>query len=449
MNQSHQLIYPTLDLFLYDIKESLGAEEEQININRERFWSKIYGSNLGDKLAKLKLGERNDSDYIELLGDQKIEKFESPLDGYYLPLQMGDTYALQVDATANNNPDDKSLPQSITSLAKLQADILDHIHQQKGTIGQSWLMWGQLAEDNQNATEIAQECFAQLKLATNQNWDTDLKGEGKFLGGTIFELWSPPSPLQPIHEGYHLLICLFPQHIKLEAIQKNMRSLYRELNYLFRSRNKVIWAYSQSREIKVYLKEADKFVQRFAQDIVNYLSHKNINKLQELLKSTPEILLKYTNNLICLDDQRRTIDTNVKNYQKRMQRITALDSQSDWQFLAVFGELATEKYLAQIETDQGNFSPGLTLMENYIKTIQGIIDIEQTKSDRTLSTTIAIAGIGLATSQIATSVILAEIPKGKNPLNYQTLVFFESLGIGLFFAVLTYILLRIFRQLTR
>jgi len=43
---------------------------------------------------------------------------------------------------------------------------------------------------------------------------------------------------------------------------------------------------------------------------------------------------------------------------------------------------------------------------------------------------------------LGSAVILAEIPKDKNPLAYQTQIFTLSLGIGLIFAVVTYILLR-------
>jgi hypothetical protein len=74
---------------------------------------------------------------------------------------------------------------------------------------------------------------------------------------------------------------------------------------------------------------------------------------------------------------------------------------------------------------KANIASRLTLMENTIKTVQGIIDIERTKNERTLNSTIAIAGVGLATSQLASAVILAEIPdKYKdNALGYQTSVF--------------------------
>ncbi|MEH2420650.1 MAG: hypothetical protein V7K48_06790 [Nostoc sp.] len=106
-------------------------------------------------------------------------------------------------------------------------------------------------------------------------------------------------------------------------------------------------------------------------------------------------------------------------------------------------------YLLQIETDYINLSPGLTLLQNLISTIQGTIDIYQAKSDaygwlrlRTLNTTIAIAGVGLATSQIASAVILAQPNDYQQHFRFRAEVFGWSVGIGVFFAVLIFISLR-------
>ena len=86
-------------------------------------------------------------------------------------------------------------------------------------------------------------------------------------------------------------------------------------------------------------------------------------------------------------------------------------------------------------------------MENTIKTIQGMIDIEQTKSDRTLNNTIAVAGIGLATSQIAVAVILIpDPPDHKVSFAYRTEVFVGSLVIGAIAAILSLIILRFLRH---
>ena len=79
-------------------------------------------------------------------------------------------------------------------------------------------------------------------------------------------------------------------------------------------------------------------------------------------------------------------------------------------------EIYAQKYQRQIAPDYANLSLGLTLLQNLNSTIQGIIDLEQTKSDseallqadRTLNTSIALAGIRLATSQVASAVILIQ-----------------------------------------
>lgn len=173
-----------------------------------------------------------------------------------------------------------------------------------------------------------------------------------------------------------------------------------------------------------------------------------LNELQNTLTTNLINLSDYSVALNYLENQSRTIQLNLANYRYRLADIQRKYPTSDLKFLNKFSEdeIYARKYQSQIEADYANLSPGLTMLQNLNSTIQGIIDLEQTKSDRTLQTTIAIAGIGLATSQIASAVILAEIPKNKNPLVYQTEVFGISLGIGLIFAALTYIVLRIFRR---
>jgi hypothetical protein len=158
-------------------------------------------------------------------------------------------------------------------------------------------------------------------------------------------------------------------------------------------------------------------------------------------------MLKYTNNLNSLDDQGRTIKVNVGNYHKRMEKIKKLDSNSDWEFWQEFGEFTKEKFLEQIESDYVNLSPGLRLMENTIQTIQGVIDIEKTKSERILNQTVGIVGVGLATSQIARAVILTQDkPNPEVALNYRIEVFGLSLGIGFLAAMVAFIILRFWRR---
>lgn len=145
MSQENLLIYPTVDLFLYDLADGLGQTESEINQNRQQFWQKVYGDKLTPELlAKLKTAETN-ANYIELLGDQKFADFEPTVDGYYYPVKLGDTYALQIDSSGNAQPPEKQLlPQEISCLEAIRKDLADRTHNSNATIGQSWLIWGQL-----------------------------------------------------------------------------------------------------------------------------------------------------------------------------------------------------------------------------------------------------------------------------------------------------------------
>jgi hypothetical protein len=46
MTEPNTLIYPTIDLFLYDLAEGLGQSDNAIAHNRENFWLRIYGDQI-------------------------------------------------------------------------------------------------------------------------------------------------------------------------------------------------------------------------------------------------------------------------------------------------------------------------------------------------------------------------------------------------------------------
>lgn len=79
-----------------------------------------------------------------------------------------------------------------------------------------------------------------------------------------------------------------------------------------------------------------------------------------------------------------------------------------------------------------------------------MVEIEEAQRDRNLNTTIAIVGVGLGTSQIASSVIIPQQTPPKDILFYQTQAFWYSIGTGaiaslVFWIILTKILPRLRR----
>lgn len=454
MNEPNRLIYPTIDLFLYDLAEGLGQAKEEIDTNRQQFWQKVYGKDLNQQLLKtLEQAEAESTDYIELLVPQLVKEFDPPLDGYYYPLKLGDTYALQVDCSGEKTP------QPISSLQEIKEIINERTHHQTGTISQSWLVWGQLASDSQDFEKTAQECYKNLKLAPTSKWNKDFRGEGTFLGANFYELWQLPPDRGNLNQAYHVLICLFPynQGQPIHEAGKEIKTLYPALIQLFRFRNKVIWAYHQSRSLKADMKQASQLIQTIVSLLPEQVSQPKLDlkKLQRDLADALTIFSSYANYLSRLEEQQNTIHSNLKNYQKRLKTIAKLDRQSNpdtaLDFLESFSDFASEKYLPQVESDRASLSAGLRLLENAIKTIEGIIEIEQTKSDRALNTTIALASAGLATSGIAASIISTQVKSPENPSNtiepYPA--FWGSLGIGLISVVIAFLCLTIYRRFRR
>lgn len=265
-----KIIYPSIDLFVYDLKDGLGQDEVKTTQNLENFLLKIYG-NPGETSSQEKRSQfqkyiNNNSSAIELL-ESRIREFELPFDGYYYPLQLGDTYALQIDysgkrkASCECNDEEQDINDQ--PFLSLKQEINKRVSDRQGTIGQTWLLWGRLSSGNtdEKIENIAQKCYTQI--ISNYNWQRDFIGKGSLLNGTIFELWYCPENLSTDRkefwnkfrqESYHILIWLFPDSISPDEMREQVRMVYQDFIHLWQYRHKVVWAYYQSRYQKSILK---------------------------------------------------------------------------------------------------------------------------------------------------------------------------------------------------
>ncbi len=453
MSSQTKIIFPTLDLFLYDLKEGLAEDETTVESQSKAFCEKIFGdlaekdkTTFNEKYTQIKKHRYSEVDGINLL-ETKFRKFDSPLDGYYYPRQFSDTYALLVDYSgkldANRNSNDE--PQNINNkiFQPLKTEIQKRISYKEittdqpnsyesGTIGQTWLAWGKL-EENKTDTEIegiAKEIYTQI--ASNYDWKNDFIGKGNLLGGTIFELWYQPEIVDVTgnligkefwdkfrNESHHILIWLFPNNISAPDMRELVKNIYQDFIRLFHYRHKIIWAYYQSRFLKTDLKKEFLEIQdsiNKARKLQEQLNKSKLN-LTQLQKTLANILVSqsdYTIVLNYLDDQIRTIATNLENYEYRLEKITKEKPGSNLEdCLQQFSqsEIYAKKYLRQAKTDYANLTPGLTVVQNLSNTFQGIIQLEQTKSDRKLDKTIALVGVGLAISGLTATVATQYLPK--------------------------------------
>jgi len=459
MSNENLLIYPTVDLLVYDLADGIGQSEEKISQNRQLFWQKIYSDKLSQPpLEQLEQAETETGDSIDLLGHKKVAAFESPLDGYAYPVKFGDTYAVQFDLSGKieTDSDKKFAPKEIDCLEWLKETIISRFSQ-PATMGQSWLVWGELTANDQDALETAKNCYSQLKLIPNAKWDRDLKASGQFLGANFYELWLRPGDRGNISQNYHVLICLFPYsgEASIPTTSQKMAKLYPQFMRLFGYRNKVIWAYHQSRQLKSDLKDASRKIQEIVSQLPEQVNAAKVDlkQLQENLVNCLTIFSIYANYISRLEEQENTINTNLKNYDKRLKTIAERMEKppNELKFLATFSEFAEEKYVMQVEADNRSLSAGLRLLENAIETVKGIIEIEKAKRDRTLNFTIGTVGVGIGTSGVAASIYASQIKSPASPENPMSAnqVFWLSVFLGIVGGLLSAALLKMFDRMRR
>lgn len=228
-----------------------------------------------------------------------------------------------------------------------------------------------------------------------------------------------------------------------------MPQLYPSLIQLFLYRHKIIWTYCHSRTHKNKLKEKVTEIQKniaFLGD-ENLPLKSNLVQLQQDLRTNLNLINIYSQNLIYLESQKNTIETNLKNYQNKLKRLENPERDINIPFLFRFASIVTKKYIPQINSDITSLSPNQKSLENAIRYIEGVISIEQARSERSLNQTIFSVGTGLGTSQVAASIIVAQFPaKTENPSYHAAIyivgVFISSIAVGAIFGYLAFWIMR-------
>jgi len=345
--------------------------------------------------------------------------------------------------------DKKSAPEEIDRLGWQKEKIISRVNP-PATIGQSWLVWGQLTADDQDALTTAKNCYTKLNLFPNAKWDRDFQIAGKFLDADFYELWLPPGDRGDIDQNYHVLICLFPcSGQSISDINKTVAKLYPPLMRLFAYRNKVIWAYTQSRSLKGSLKESSGEIQKLVNQLIARVNAPKVDlkKLQKDLVNFLTISSAYASNIIALEQKENIIKTNLKNYDRRLETIgekMGNDAEA-FKFMGTFSDFAKEKYVWQVESDNRSLSAGLRLLENAIQTIEGIIEIERAKGDRTLNVTLGAVGAGIGISGVYASTYATQIKSPPSPQKSMDVnaVFWWSIGWGIVGALIAIVLIAI------
>jgi len=416
------LIYPNLDLFLYDLRDALNLTEAEKQEKQAKFRAKLPAdSKLFDPDLETK--------YLELLPRQKYYDFTTAndtLEGYYYPVRINDTYGLQIDCSINNQTD----PQTPDCFARLRAEIEWRLQGKTATLGQTWMLSGWLAKTSSKSYEyIAQSCYQVFQTAANwsqdlqgestpesykkqdkdaksgaqvfdkgANWSQDLQGKGSLFGGKVFELWR----YQPHSQSNsHVIIMIFPDQASMEKAAE----LYTDWMGMFSYRNKILWAYSQSRLIKKSLvnfyKQAEENQRLISDQNASGFREQTIAaKLDDIQKS----LGNYTLDLPKLNFQNKIIEINVFNYQTRLdiinQKCQKLGADNNLKFLETFSKEVKQNYLLQVTKDYDIMEVALRLLETRLNAIRSQIELEKAERDRTFQNIVTVVGAGTAVTAL-------------------------------------------------
>ncbi|MEH2059480.1 MAG: hypothetical protein V7K97_25665 [Nostoc sp.] len=149
------LIYPTLDLFLYTLKTSLNTTDAETQKNKVAFLEQFPSDT-----------QFNDPDieteYLEITRPPQINfvSHNKSLEGYYYAVRLNDTYGLQLDCSINNQTE----TQPAKSFTILKTEIEQKLNNELATIGKTWLLSGWLPENSsQNPEDIAKDCYSNIQ----------------------------------------------------------------------------------------------------------------------------------------------------------------------------------------------------------------------------------------------------------------------------------------------
>ncbi len=349
------------------------------------------------------------NDYVELLTPDRFVGFHGSLEanqpqlkGEVYPVQLHDIYA--IDITFRR-------PEAVVSVTDIQKFLnpnyclLPSFIQ--SDLGQILIFFAEPipSKDHQ---EFAKYCVQALfpesetkRLLENHPL------EGKFLGSPIFEYQTGESnPEQQIN----LLIWL-SQSVETQQLEEK-GDYYQPLLNLFCCRQKIFYSYTQSRRCYQQAKQLYKTLLKKSENIQNLSPNirDNLQFLKQELVTIPELSFQYVNNIQQIKLQLNTIETNLKNYQKCLEKLNLLIvSEDDLSFLSEFKNRTQDKFIEQIYVDLEYLIPGKDLFSELINTIWGLVDIEQAECDRSLEQTITMLGAGLGAGGIMASAISGHV----------------------------------------
>ncbi|AFY53448.1 hypothetical protein Riv7116_0867 [Rivularia sp. PCC 7116] len=433
MNYSTEKVaYPKLTLYAFHLYKNLADDSKPVK-NSTHLWKKCQeiGKKLGiPKLESLSTSENQQVSNEDFIKFTAIKHQDNHLNGEINRLLIHDTYALDLTF---RYPQKEVVLTDLTGLNQDNCLLASNIN---ASLGQTLVFFAQPVGIINDEKAFADACVKALISESEFNkLNLSCQGKGKLLNSSIFEYNNNSDSPQ---EQCHILIWLNTNQETTDL--ENYGEYYYPLIELLNCRHKIIYARSESRWCYQQARKKYSNLEEKVNLFNNLKDNPADSKLKEFnqwLNEIPAISFEYSRYLRDLELQRNTIQTNLRNYKIYLEKLKAIWIKDDLEFLSSFSELAEDTFIEQINTDLAYLTPAQSLFEQLIESIRGIVEIEQTKRDRNLNTTINTLGIGFGGGAIISGVVVQHIDKIKQPVDLSLSVnkplhpFYASLFISI------------------
>ncbi|WP_392482490.1 hypothetical protein [Nostoc sp. C110] len=348
------------------------------------------------------------------------------------PFLLNDTYAVDLTLV----PESPNISIDIPQLQHFKPSSLLPSNIQ-ASLGQTLWIYGEV-DPTEDCDTLAKKLAIALVAGTNLNPVRTQQGE--LFDSLLFEYQAldpdePDNPAKQCHilivinnsqvptatlagEAYNWLLNLLCSYHKILFIYQLARQRYRDARTIYSNLENKIQEFNRlisgnQTQLSGYSNLENK-IQKF-----NSLISENqtqLSGLKSLMGEIPKKSFDYTRCLQDLQTHHTAITTNITNYRICLEKIQTIDSGNSPQSWQNFINKDCKKWQEQIQTDINYLTPGQELFGQFVDTIRGIIETEQSERDRSLENTIQILGIGFGGGAIASGVFTTHIDKINLPL---------------------------------
>ena len=420
----------SLTLYAFHLRHTLAHTPDQVLENAHLLWDNLSklgvsafpSTDLKDLKSKLICYENGNykpqqevgrtTEWLTDNGKSDLGSF-STTDGFKIngnlqPFLVNDTYAVDLTLLPESANIDINVPQiqHFKPNCFLPSEI-------QASLGQTLWIYGEV-DANEDCNLLAEKIVNALVAGTNLNPAFTVSGELFASQLFIYQANDLNEPNNPVKQSQILIILNNQQANTVQLIG----DAYDRLLNLLCCYHKILFvnyqasqSYSNARTVYSNLENK---IQEFQTLISNPKTQ--ISDLKKLLSEIPQKGFDYT---LCLQDlqiHNTSIQTNIKNYRICLNKITAINNQISPQFWQDFLDKECKKLQEQIQTDINYLTPGQELFGQFVDTIRGIVETQQSESDRSLETTVQILGIGFGGGAIFSGIITTHIDKINSPL---------------------------------